>query len=278
MTGLILLLALLMPAPLLPASPLATSGSSDLTELLRDTLRQQKKLDILRRDYTFNEKQEEDVLDNKGNVKQHKFAEYDVTYVGQQRIRRLISREGKPLSEPEQRQELAHIEKEVKKAQSKDEKDPDADDDAEAVMNSFLCIMRLTNPRHGQLNGRAVTICNFERDPAAKPKRMEEKVMQKVSGTIWIDEATHSIVRFEGRLDQGFRVGGGILGSLHEGSNFSLEQVRVNDEIWFPSVATLHLEARVVFSGIRKNVTLRNSNFQRFHINTSSVVSPPAAH
>jgi hypothetical protein len=264
MSGLLVLLAFLLP----PAP------QSDLTKLLLDTQRQQKKLDAIRHDYTYRQVQEDDTLDAKGNVKEHQVSEYNVTLIGPARVRRLISKQGRPLSPAEDRHEMERVAKEVKKAQSREEKDPEGDDDTQAMMNSFLRIMRLTNERQGSLHGRSVTICDFERDPAAKPKRMEEKVLLKVSGTIWIDDATRTIARFEGRLDQGVRLGG-ILFSLREGSDFSLEQVRVNDEVWFPSVATVHVQGRVLLAGLRRNITVRNSDFQRFRINSSSVVASP---
>jgi hypothetical protein len=271
MSGLLVLLAL----PAFLTAP--ATAQSDLNALLRDAQRQQKKLEAIRRDYTYTEVQEQDILDSKGNVKEHLVAKYDVTYVGPQRIRRLVGRQGQALTPAEDKHEMERVEKEVKKAQNREAKDPEGDDDSQTMMNSFLRIMRLTNPRHGELHGRSVTICNFERDPAAKSKDMQEKVLLKVSGTIWIDDATRTIARFEGRLDQGVRLGGGILFSLHEGSDFSLEQVRVNDEIWFPSVATVHVQGRVLLAGMRRNITVRNSNFQRFRVNSSSVIAAPAA-
>jgi len=49
----------------------------------------------------------------------------------------------------------------------------------------------------------------------------------------------------------------------------------VNDEIWFPSVATVHVQGRVLLAGMRRNITVRNSNFQRFRVNSTSVVAAP---
>jgi len=69
--------------------------------------------------------------------------------------------------------------------------------------------------------------------------------------------------------------------SVQKGSSFYFDQAPVNGEIWFPSGAEGHVEARVLLlKGVRQHFVERDSDYQRFTVEaetskTATVVTEP---
>jgi hypothetical protein len=56
-----------------------------------------------------------------------------------------------------------------------------------------------------------------------------------------------------------------LLANLKKGASFTLEQERVNDEIWLPSTADINLSVKVLLvKGININQVIKSSNYRRF--------------
>lgn len=77
--------------------------------------------------------------------------------------------------------------------------------------------------------------------------------------------ADRQVARIEAFLVDSYNIGGGLVAKLKKGASFTLEQERVNDEIWMPSLMEIDLSARVLlFKGININQTVRSYNYRRF--------------
>jgi len=61
-------------------------------------------------------------------------------------------------------------------------------------------------------------------------------------------------------------VGAGLLASVHKGSNFAFEQEKINNEVWLPSYAEVHLSARIVFVNLKQNFIDRYSDYKKFRV------------
>ena len=71
--------------------------------------------------------------------------------------------------------------------------------------------------------------------------------------------------RLEAFLADSFKIGGGLLAKLRKGASFTLEQERVNNEIWLPSVADINLSVRVLLvRGVNVNQVVRSYDYQKF--------------
>jgi hypothetical protein len=56
-----------------------------------------------------------------------------------------------------------------------------------------------------------------------------------------------------------------VLAKLRKGASFVLEQERVNDEIWLPSVADINLSVRVLLvSGVNVNQRIESYDYRKF--------------
>ena len=70
-----------------------------------------------------------------------------------------------------------------------------------------------------------------------------------------------------GRLYARTALGGGVLASLKEGANFTIEQERVNQEIWLPTRAEINVVARVLLvKGFNINETVTYGDYKRFNV------------
>ena len=82
---------------------------------------------------------------------------------------------------------------------------------------------------------------------------------------MWVDEKDKQVARIEAVLFDNFKVGGGLLANLKKGASFTLEQERVNDEIWLPSSADINLSVKVLLvKGINVNQVIKSYNYQKF--------------
>jgi hypothetical protein len=82
---------------------------------------------------------------------------------------------------------------------------------------------------------------------------------------MWIDEKDKQVARLEAVLFGNFKVGGGFLANLKKGASFALEQERVGDEIWLPSVADVNLSVKVLLvKGINVNQIVKSYGYRKF--------------
>jgi len=123
------------------------------------------------------------------------------------------------------------------------------------------------NPRRERFRGRDVIVFDFEPDPNFDYKNAKSmlKFFGKTAGVMWIDEKDKQVARLEAYLADSFKVGGGVLAKLNKGASFTLEQERVNDEIWLPSVADINLSVRILLvKGISLNQQIRSYDYRKF--------------
>ena len=126
---------------------------------------------------------------------------------------------------------------------------------------------KLINPRRERFRDRDVIVFDFEPDPAFDFKNAKSmlKFFGKTSGVIWVDEADKQVARIEAVLGDSFNVGGGVLAKLRKGASFTLEQERVNNEIWLPSQADINLSVRVLLvKGIEVNQLIKSYDYRKF--------------
>jgi len=126
---------------------------------------------------------------------------------------------------------------------------------------------RLLNPRRECFRGRDVIVFDFEPNPEFDYKNAKSmlKLFGKMAGVMWIDEKDKQVARLEAYLADSFNIGGGVLAKLKKGASFTMEQERLNDEIWLPSLAVINLSVRVLMvKGIDVNQEIRSFDYRKF--------------
>lgn len=254
----------------------------DIPKLLRDVDKNQRALEKIRKLYTCHLSEKEDKLDSNGQVKTTSIRDYDVFYVGDDEVRHLLAKDGKPLKPGEQKKEDAKFNKEfdeLKKKQAElannPKKQAKQEEEDEAQISDILRAERITNPRRELFRGREVIVFDFAGNPDYKAKKSVDRMIQKISGILWVDEDARQIVRLEARVDNPVKFGAGLLASLHPGSSLILEQEKINEEIWMPSYLEVHVDARIVIVKFRENAIDRYTEYKKFRVGTSLGQSEP---
>src|SRR5262247_147389 len=270
----------------------------DIPALLKEVGKNEDEIDRLLEKYTYTETITSRELGPNGQMKVKESETFELTFYKGARIRRLAAKNGKPLSPKEEADAQKNVEKrirEIEKREAEKERkeresaqkaaknsganaggDPDGDSpdsDSEderkerPTIADVLRASKLINPRRERFRSRDVIVFDFEPLPGYKPKKNYEKLFGKMAGAIWIDPIDKQVARVEARLIEAYKIGGGMLASLKVGANFTLEQERVNQEIWLPTRAEINLGVRVLLlKGLNINRTITYGDYKRFSV------------
>jgi len=259
----------------------------DLKALFAEIDANQKQIDKIKENYAGTRVEEETEFEKGGKVAKKEVSEYTFFYLNGDEVSTLVKKDGKPLSDEEQKKEnektqkrIAEIQKQEKKKEQKEEKakeegkeDKDKDDPDIEV---FLRAAQFVNPRHERFRGQDVLVFDFEPNPEYKAKNMVEKLLKDLAGVIWIDEKAKSVVRLEAYLVGNFHVAGGMLASIQRGTSFAFEQAYINNEVWLPTYEEAHGGVRLLLvKGFNAHVITRYSDYKRFNVETLNTVNQP---
>jgi hypothetical protein len=250
----------------------------DIPALLKELQANEDKVEKILENYSYTQKNTRRALGKDGVLRETDSETYQLSFYKGNRIRRLIEINGKALSEAKQKDEdkevekrVAEIEKQIVKREAKaaEQSSSGAPDEQSRRVSiaEVLRASRLINPRRERFRGRDVIVFDFEPNPSFDYKNAQSflKFFGKVGGVMWIDEKDKQVARIEAVLFDSYKIGGGLLANLKKGASFTLEQERVNDEIWLPSTADINMSVKVfMVKGININQVIKSSNYRRF--------------
>ena len=271
----LLSLFLLLPSPLLAAAqgstPPANEPIPDIRALITEVMDHQKQLEKIRENYTYRTSMTTQDLDSGGHVKKTETEDSEVFFINTHRIERTTRKNGKPLDDHEQQKEQDRINKLVDKAQKTPPGEPLEGPNTNISVSHLLDIMEVSNPRRELFRGRKTIVFDFAGRHDAKTHGLAEDASKKIAGTLWVDERDHQVARMEAHFTDNFHIGAGLLANVQKGSSFYFDQAPVNGEIWFPTGAEGHIEARVLLlKGYRQHVIEHDSDYQRFSVDTQT--------
>ncbi|MGE0104339.1 MAG: hypothetical protein AB7H86_17515 [Blastocatellales bacterium] len=134
--------------------------------------------------------------------------------------------------------------------------------------SQFLHHCRFSNPRRTEIDGREMIMLDMH-SCRVSPRTLREDYLEKIAGTVWIDEADRVAVRFA------------AWPALSTGSTaedvIAYEQRRLNTGIWVPGRIRLNgLGRSEIFNGVDKDITFEFSGYQRFstEITEPDIIAP----
>jgi len=250
----------------------------DIRALLSDLRANQEQIERILDDYSYKQDVVKREVTDEGELRIKDSETFQLSFYKGYRIQRLIAKDGRPLSAEEQKDADENAQdrvKEIEKILAKEaEQGPEqasngtpSRDGKQISIAEVLRASRLINPRRERLKGRSVVVFDFEPDPDFDFDNAKSllKFFGKTAGVMWIDEEDKQVARIEAVLFESYKVGGGLLAKLRKGASFTLEQERVNDEIWLPTFADINLSVRVLlFGGVKVNQVIRSYDFKKF--------------
>ena len=261
----------------------------ELEGLMKSIIANQEKVEERREHYTCRLTQIERKLDGDGRVKSSETKIYEVTPIGDNEVERLLSVNGKELTASEQEKEDKRIQKEIeeiikrqeKNKQKKEERLARAEtakekDDDDITILDFLRISEITSVRREIFRGHEVIAFDFEPRKGFKTKNRGEKIINKLAGTMWVDEAAQQIARLEARLTDSFKIGGGMLASIGSSTAFAFEQEKIDGDLWLPSFGEANISARVMLlAKFNRSMERRYSDYKKYQIDSKYDLAKP---
>jgi hypothetical protein len=259
----------------------------DLKALFKEVDENQKAIDKLRENYAGTKIEEEMEYDSDGKMKKHTTTESTFFYLEGQEITTIVKKEGRPLPDADQKKEDENTRKrieefqkrqakrEVKEEKAKEE-GKEQKDEFDVGIEMFLRTSQFVNPRRERFRGQDVLVFDFEGNPEYKPRNLAERIVQKLAGTIWVDEKAHDVARLQAYFVGDARIAGGMLANIQKGTSFVFEQEFINNEVWLPTFHEAHLGARVLMvKGFRMGEITHYSDYKRFHVETLTDTGSP---
>jgi hypothetical protein len=204
------------------------------------------------RDYTYIERDEEQKLDGKGDVKSIDVNTYEVMELYGEQVQRLIEKDNKPLDADETAKEEKKVQKIIDKRKNESEADrrKRAEKEEKDREEGRKFVHEIADAYDFKLVGtelvgqREAWVIDGEPRPGFVPHMKESKFLSKLRGRVWIDKDDLQLAKMEVEcLDT---ISWGLfLARVHKGTRVMLEQTRVNDEVWLPLHFTAKIDVRL---------------------------------
>jgi hypothetical protein len=255
----------------------AASPPDDARTLLLKVIENQERNEDLQRQYLYVETLTTDYLDGDGEVKRTESQTNEVTPTLGGEYKRLLAKDGRPLSAEETREEekklRQHLQKQMRLSPKEQEEAAARlkrrTDRFKTRLRESLEVYEFTPLPDAELDGRTVRVFGFAPRPGYKPRSRATSVLSKLEGTIWIDPAAAQIAKLHVTFREDFRMAGGIFGRISQGSEAIASQQRQNDEIWLLEGITVRLRARLYFlKRYNQVLTASYSDYRKFTVRT----------
>jgi hypothetical protein len=231
--------------------------------------------------YTYREKQTEKSYDKKGVQTKTETSLFEVFHDRDPDgvYRRLIEKNGRPASEGEIRKQDQKHEKErarqVKKLASTSpkklakQKEREDREEREAIGEAFQLYDIAMEAREA-VDGRPAIRLSFKPKPGFRVKTDAGKMLSKMTGRAWFDEATQELARIEVETFQDISVGLGVLGKLRKGAKATFRRRYVNDEAWLPAFSQFSGKLRILLvKAMSIEMVNEFSDYRKFTVETS---------
>jgi hypothetical protein len=256
-----------------------TLSQDQIRDLIRrsadNDIQNEKKL----RDYTYVERQQENHLDGKGQVKSTEVKTYDVLNISGEQVQKLISKDGKPLSDKDARKEDEKIQKVIDKRNSESDWDrakrlakeqKEREEDRQFV-SEVADAYNFTFVGLEKLDGRDNYVIDAEPKPGYKPVHKDAGILTKTRFRVWIDQDDVQMKKLDVQIIDTFSWGL-FIARIHKGSRVIIENTRVNDEVWLQQHVGLKLDARVaLLKDVGMELDVSDRDYKKFRTDTKIV-------
>lgn len=213
----------------------ASAQQVDLTTLVPEVIAHQHAAESFRKQIFYQGHESRLEFDHNGKLKKQE--ERDIEAVSEDgfQVIRTLRHNGHALTDEEQRKDDENIHKQLAKARERKAHPPNS----EIAVSRLLELGRLSNPRHGVVDGRPVLLLDYQGDSSIPTRNRFEEVTRCLTATIVVDEADRSVMRVDASFIRDFKIAGGLLVDIRKGTRFTVEQERVQPSLWLPA----HMDA-----------------------------------
>lgn len=270
-----------------PASGSAagTDASVDPRDLVKHAADAEMANEKIANSYTYVQRSETKKLDGDGKVTSTESETSEVMVLYGEHVERLIAKNDQPLSDKEkakvedkinrfmdERKNETQEQRQKRLASRQKEEEQDKSYVAE-IADAY----NFTLDGIDKINGRDAYKISAEPRPGFEPKSRFSRFLPKFHFQVWIDKEDRQWVKLDAEAlgDVSYGV---FLVRIHKNSHFSLEQTRVNDEVWLPREVQGRIDARIlIFKGLNEELDFTYRDYKKFRSEVKFGPTEPVA-
>jgi hypothetical protein len=249
----------------------AAAAELSPTEIVQRAADREAENQEFRRQYTFRETLRQRV------AKKDTYEAHDIFYIAGKEYRKLIEKNGSPLSPEKAAEEQRRFDKELAKFQqespekaqkrlAKERKEQQEFRDQIAKAFDF----RLVGEE--DVSGKPCYRIHAEPRPGFKAKG-DAKVLSKLKGDIWVDKTGFHWAKVDLESVEPISGLGGMV-RLAKGTRIVTTRTFVNSEVWFPERVDVKATAKaLLFISAGIDIQVQYSNFRKFSVDSKVVFS-----
>ena len=254
-------------------------SQEQMRQLLRVVASKDRENDKLLRDYTYVERDVQNSLDGNGKTKSTEVKTYDVLEIYGEQVQRLIAKDDKPLDAKDATKEEEKIQKIIDKRknesedarQKREEKEQNDREEERRFTSEVADAYDFHVVGSEAIGGREAWVIEAEPHPGFEPHLKEAKFLPKFHGRLWIDKSDLQLAKLDVEAIDTVSLGW-VLARIHKGTRVTLEQTRVNDEVWLPQHVAFKLDARIaLFKGYKMDGDQTFRDYKKFRTSTKIV-------
>jgi hypothetical protein len=239
--------------------------------------------------YTFVERRVEQKVNGAGRVTDESSKVFEVYpgLGGEDRYRRLIEENGKPVpaarlaQQDRERQRAAESYARSLQRPSDRQKDARAMEKArreyEDAVDDIFRVYDIAMVRREAVEEHDTIFATLTPKPGVKPRTDSGRIMQKFRARAWISESDYELVRAEIEAIDTLSFGMGLLARVHKGTVATYQRRKVNNEVWLPAQVTWTASGRLfLLRRLRLRGISEFSNYRKFTVETSTTVASPS--
>jgi hypothetical protein len=192
---------------------------------------------------------------------------YQVVETDHGSVKKLIQKNGQPLTAAELEKENQRIDSFVHdpSQQAKKQKDSQQDDKRAENMLRMLPDAFLWTLKSDAPDGTTFT---FVPNPGFNPPSMEARVFAAMAGEIVVSKPEHRIQRISGKLIRDVTFGFGLFGRMEQGGTFNVERRPLAPKVWQITESHIHIQGHILL--------FKTISEQEDEVKTDFRPSPPA--
>jgi hypothetical protein len=216
--------------------------------------------------YTYNRVSVTEELDATGKVKEHSEKVYQVFFQSGLTRVKLLEVNGHPPGEADLRKQSNN---ELTVHQLLGQPRNPAGDNRESFLTPELVArFEFKLVGQGELNGRTAYRISFQpKTPEPPTRRVADKLLNRISGTLWIDTEEFEVARADIQLRSEVDILCGVVGCLKHLA-YTMTRTRVMEGIWLNSFSSGDFEGRKLLESMRIKTKSQSTNFRPLAMNS----------
>lgn len=227
-------------------------SQQQMQELFRVVADKDIENDKRQRDYTYIEREVQHNLDGKGNKKSTEIKTFEILEIYGEQVERLIAKDDKPLDGKDAAKQEEKIQKIIDKRKNeseearkkREEKQVKDREEGRKFVHEIADAYDFKLVGTELVGGREAWVIDGEPRSGYVPHMKDAKFLPKFHGRVWIDKDDLQLAKMQVETLDTISIGL-FLARLHKGTRFTMEQTRVNDEVWLPKQVNYRFDARI---------------------------------